>query len=1294
MFKRFGVLVAIVSFAMSACPANAITIPINENAGAPAVATLQKTVAEFANGAAQIVTSIEAAVGRIVGQIADRLAGLDPSGKTLSYAASAATPVAATAVVANTAVEPVASISPGSAPLPPATTTVVIVEKEQPVVEAAPSITTAQFNALLGSLRDLLVLLPETASSASGGGSADFTTTEQEIAALQREVAQTNQINSLSNVTLSSPTIVSPSIAGLSTSQVSEGSNLYFTTARVASYIESSSTIPSVAGGALGNVLSWNGFAWVATATSSLGVLGSQWTALGNTLSYTSGNVGIGTTSPSALLTIDSSNATGTILRISNSSTGGHVFDLLSTGSGNTNGAGRLDIFDSTAGQARLSIAANGNVGIGTTSPFAAFAVTGNAFLSGNLNVGDPTTTRSNLGLAYATATNLTTIVTWGDSLTYGSGGTSYPSQLANLLGVPVYNGGVNALTSAQIATLMLAAPSMYSDPTIIWAGRNDITGNVSTDEPIIDANIASMVSALQSAGNTHYLVMSIINSNTEPSGSINYNEIIQINTDLATTYASHYWDVRSYLVSLYNPSLPQDVIDYGNDVPPSSLRAEPLHPNTAGNLKIAQYLQQHSNLLISPLPSTAVLTTQNLSLLLSNPFSFSSLDTVSGYTQGGNVVLSLFPNDQSLAVGAASAAAWMTATSSYFYDTALGIGALKAAPTSGMAVDNTAIGANTLSNNTSGNYNTASGEGGLYNNTSGSLNTANGVLALYYNTTGSNNTELGVGSLYKNTTGSFNVAVGVNVLQANTTGSTNVGVGYQALLNATSTSNNTAVGNQAMGGSTTGSLTISGTNNVAVGLQALTKYIDGSNNVAMGYQSMVWATTSKNSVAIGYSAGVGNSTNDNYQGLVALGYQSGHGLANGSDYNTLVGYQAGYGITTGNNNVWIGTATSSTAIANLTTGSQNILIGNNISLASSTASGQINIGNILFGTGITGTGSKLSTGNVAIGTTTPYSRLEVWGPDTASTSAFAVVNSASTTEFTVYDTGNATLAGSLVQNSDERLKTNIQDLDGSSSLAEIEALNPVTFNWIDPAKSSVPQYGFIAQQVQSVLPNLVSVTAPTALTPDGTLSLNYIDLLSPIVAAIQELDKEITSLASAVAGFAESFTTKQLTFVRGQGNEIDVQTANVQKLCIGSTCVTEAQLQALLASANQSSAAPSPSSEATDTPPVIAINGDNPAVVQVGASYSDLGAIITGPQADLNLGIKTFVNGLFVSNIQLDTSAAATDTIDYVLTDQNGLSATSTRTVIIQAANDNQSSSTPANDNAPATTTTATSAS
>jgi hypothetical protein len=80
-------------------------------------------------------------------------------------------------------------------------------------------------------------------------------------------------------------------------------------------------------------------------------------------------------------------------------------------------------------------------------------------------------------------------------------------------------------------------------------------------------------------------------------------------------------------------------------------------------------------------------------------------------------------------------------------------------------------------------------------------------------------------------------------------------------------------------------------------------------------------------------------------------------------------------------------------------------------------------------------------------------------------------------------------------------------------------------------------------------------------------------------------------------------------------------------------------------------------------------VNGGNPAIIQVGASYTDLGATITGPQADLNLGITTYVNGAPMNPVHIDTTQAATDTIAYVATDQSGLTFTSTRTVIIEPA-------------------------
>jgi hypothetical protein len=188
-----------------------------------------------------------------------------------------------------------------------------------------------------------------------------------------------------------------------------------------------------------------------------------------------------------------------------------------------------------------------------------------------------------------------------------------------------------------------------------------------------------------------------------------------------------------------------------------------------------------------------------------------------------------------------------------------------------------------------------------------------------------------------------------------------------------------------------------------------------------------------------------------------------------------------------------------------------------------------------------------------------------------------------------------------------------------------------------------------------------------------------------------------LSLLPSTVAGFADSFTTKQLTFTRAVGSEIDVQ-----KLCVGSTCVTQQQFQATVAAAGQSnvsqsgggaaatdatppssggSSSSSQSNTASTTPdttppavsavepPVIQINGDNPVHIHVGDTYSDLGATITGPQADLNLGIHTFVGATPMDQAVIDTHTAATYHINYVVTDSAGLTATSTRTVIVEPA-------------------------
>ena len=99
-------------------------------------------------------------------------------------------------------------------------------------------------------------------------------------------------------------------------------------------------------------------------------------------------------------------------------------------------------------------------------------------------------------------------------------------------------------------------------------------------------------------------------------------------------------------------------------------------------------------------------------------------------------------------------------------------------------------------------------------------------------------------------------------------------------------------------------------------------------------------------------------------------------------------------------------------------------------------------------------------------------------------------------------------ISGSWYGSSDQRLKKNIQTIPDSKGLVAINKLNPVSYTRIDNPGGGT-QLGFVAQQVQSIFPELVSNSAATTLTPGGTLAINYIGLLPPIVKAIQELKKQ-----------------------------------------------------------------------------------------------------------------------------------------------------------------------------------------
>ncbi|UOF00917.1 tail fiber domain-containing protein [Bdellovibrio reynosensis] len=96
--------------------------------------------------------------------------------------------------------------------------------------------------------------------------------------------------------------------------------------------------------------------------------------------------------------------------------------------------------------------------------------------------------------------------------------------------------------------------------------------------------------------------------------------------------------------------------------------------------------------------------------------------------------------------------------------------------------------------------------------------------------------------------------------------------------------------------------------------------------------------------------------------------------------------------------------------------------------------------------------------------------------------------------------TGHGTMAGSLTQNSDIRLKENIERIP--SSLEKIEQLNGVTYYWKDRKRDPDKQIGLIAQDVQKVFPEAIRVS------DKGILSVAYQNLVAPLVEAVKELHK------------------------------------------------------------------------------------------------------------------------------------------------------------------------------------------
>jgi hypothetical protein len=371
------------------------------------------------------------------------------------------------------------------------------------------------------------------------------------------------------------------------------------------------------------------------------------------------------------------------------------------------------------------------------------------------------------------------------------------------------------------------------------------------------------------------------------------------------------------------------------------------------------------------------------------------------------------------------------------------------------------------------------------------------------------NNLVIGNNAYQSVTSGYSNLIIGHSAGDVITTGNNNLILGYNGANALTTGTNNILLGHYA------GNAMLSASYNTMIGSNCGQKLIDGTGNVAMGFNCFGGSAagiSNISSVAIGEAAGY--SLVNNYS--ICIGYYAG-GYAgvnySGSNSNVFIGrtagqyfqgsqsvfigYQAGYingtGTSAATNNVGIGT----NALANLTSGANNTVVGT-------------------YGSVITGT----TTGSNV--TTLGYNAL----PSSATISNQITLGNSSVTSLRCAVT-------TITAISDVRDKKDIEDL--LVGLDFINKIRPVKFTWnmrpdietdasgniteIHSTKNGDVEAGFIAQELDAVQDatnnewlNLVYKDNPERL--EATQG----KLLPILVKAIQDLSAKVDSLSAEIA--------------------------------------------------------------------------------------------------------------------------------------------------------------------------------
>ena len=102
---------------------------------------------------------------------------------------------------------------------------------------------------------------------------------------------------------------------------------------------------------------------------------------------------------------------------------------------------------------------------------------------------------------------------------------------------------------------------------------------------------------------------------------------------------------------------------------------------------------------------------------------------------------------------------------------------------------------------------------------------------------------------------------------------------------------------------------------------------------------------------------------------------------------------------------------------------------------------------------------------------------------------------------------------------SDQRLKEGIENIRSTEALKSVLKLRPVSFKRKDFDDGDLNHFGFIAQEVEDIIPEIVTKSEEpvTQGGEKGILGLKYESVIPFLCGAIQEQQKQIDELKKTI---------------------------------------------------------------------------------------------------------------------------------------------------------------------------------